>query len=120
MINFFSRSNFKFDKKRLKAEILEYLKKLQIEENKNLNIIIAGKRKIKAINCKYRKENLAVPVLSFSYLNDNQNNNLENNMLGEVFICYPLAVIMAAQKEKEVDSILIELIKHGINNILIS
>lgn len=74
---------------------------------------------MKAIASKYAHGNEALPVLSFSYLEKNKTSDVEKeNVLGEIFICYPQAIILAAEKEKKVDDIIIFLIKHGIENIM--
>lgn len=79
---------------------------------------------MKQIAKKYKKENLALPVLSFSYLNDSLKPNRavffpeKERLIGEVFICYPQAVLIAAKRERKVDSIISELIKHGLDNII--
>lgn len=115
MINFFRRSTYKIDKKRIIGEITKTLKKNGLNEDHDLNIIFTGKRKIREINKKFRNEDIAIPVLSFSYLNQKEK---QDNLIGEIFICYPLAVLLAAEREKEVDAVIIDLINHGINNIL--
>ncbi len=41
-----------------------------------------------------------------------------NNLLGEVFICYPQAVLLAAERNKKVNDILKWLIEHGVDNLV--
>lgn len=75
---------------------------------------------MKKIAQQYKKENMALPLLSFSY-KENEDFDyfpLEDKTVGEIFICYPQGVLLAAEKEKEVDIMIIELIKHGIENII--
>ena len=42
----------------------------------------------------------------------------EPQVIGEVIICFPQAVLLAAEKDKHLDSMLSDLILHGIQNIL--
>lgn len=110
MINILSSSRYRIERKILKNHIESILKDEQLINNKNINIVFVGKNKMRSISSKYKNENVALPVLSFLY-------NTEN-LLGEVFICYPQAVLLAAEREKKVNNILIQLIEHGINNLL--
>jgi len=124
MINFFSRSNYKLSRKIVAEKISSYLKEYGFAETYSLNVIFVGRRKMKKIAKKYKKEELALPILSFSYLNNNVETchgmslPTDEKLIGEIFICYPQAVLLAAKREKEVDTIIIELIKHGIENII--
>lgn len=85
----------------------------------NINIIFIGKRKMLEIANKYKSENEALPVLTFPYLknNDNISDVPDEKVIGEIFICYPQAVLLAAERNKIVDKMMLELIIHGINNI---
>ena len=66
------------------------------------------------ISSQYKNEDEALPVLSFLY-NEKETNN---HLLGEVIVCYPQAVLLAAQRNKKVDDILMQLIEHGVKNLL--
>lgn len=47
-------------------------------------------------------------------------NMLPNDkLLGEVFICFPQAVLLAAEKSKKVNDMMIFLIHHAIDNLLL-
>ena len=41
-----------------------------------------------------------------------------DTLLGEVVICYPLVILLAAERNKRVDEMINELIKHGIENLI--
>ena len=69
---------------------------------------------MKQIATRYKKEPVALPVLSFSYGQPEK----EDVPIGEVFICYPQAILLAAEREKRVDDIISFLVQHGIENIL--
>ena len=114
MINITSSSRYKISRKQLKNTVKAVLDELGVSSNYILNIIFICKIKMRRIAQKYKRENEALPVLSFPYKQQIE----EGQILGEVFICYPQAVILAAQRNKTVDYMLIELIKHGIKNLL--
>jgi ssRNA-specific RNase YbeY (16S rRNA maturation enzyme) len=41
------------------------------------------------------------------------------NLLGEIFICHPQAVLLAAEKNKRVDDMMTFLLHHAIDNLLL-
>ncbi|MBI4009101.1 rRNA maturation RNase YbeY [Candidatus Roizmanbacteria bacterium] len=115
MLNIVTSSRYKINRKLIKTKGDELMKKYNIHSNAVLNIIFVGKKKMKSIAAKYKNEDVALPVLSFSYL-DNPNKN--EAVIGEVIICYPQAILLAAEREKRVDDMLMKLITHGVENIL--
>ncbi len=98
----------------IKIAAEEIIASYAIHENSRLNIIFVGKNKMRDIAKKYKGEDEALPVLSFSYVNDPM---IKENTQGEIFICYPQAILLAAERDKKVDNILTMLVKHGVENI---
>jgi len=78
-------------------------------EFSSLNLIFVGKRKMKEIAAKYKKEKEALPILTFYYQEQN---------IGEIFICYPQMILLAAEKNKTIDYILNFLFQHAIQNLI--
>lgn len=131
MISIVSSSRYKINRKLLKKTSEEVLSIYNIPTSALLNIVFIGRKKMKTISAKYKQENVALPVLSFSYIDKSQIPEVDEvhkktsgvdkekeNVIGEIFICYPQAVLLAAEKEKKVDDIILFLLKHGIDNIL--
>ena len=117
MLNIISSSRYRIDRKLVKNTADEVLNKYGIPENAIFNIVFIGRKKMKDIAAKYKNENVALPVLSFAY-NDKDKLAEAEKPLGEVFICYPQAILLAAERQKKVDDLLAYLIKHGLENIL--
>lgn len=117
MLNIVSSSRYKVNRKLVKKTAEEILTSYNIPSSAILNIVFIGKKKMKTITIKYKQENVVLPVLSFSYYDLNPTLRVEN-ILGEIFICYPQAVLLAAEREKKVDDIILFLLKHGIENII--
>ena len=69
---------------------------------------------MKEISSSYKNEDVALPVLAFPYKEEKG----EDKLLGEIFICYPQAVLLAAQKNKKVDVTILQLIEHGVTNLI--
>lgn len=114
MINIKSSSRYKIPRNKIKEFIGSYLVNKGYSFNFDINIIFIGKNKMKKIAQTYKKENLPLPVLSFFY-NEKMNGNY---LLGEIFICYPQAILLAVHRNKKVDDIILELIKHGVDNLI--
>lgn len=114
MININSSSRYRLNKIFLKKSVKDFLYSKAITDDKTINIVFVGRNKMKKLSSVYKNESIALPVLSFSY-----NEKIEDeNILGEVVICYPQAVLLAAERNRKVEEILITLIKHGIENLL--
>jgi len=115
MINFFSSSRYKINKSVLQEYAEKAVQKYHNFRSSDLNIAFVGKRKMKQLAKEYKDEDVALPVLSFSYMNDPISKSV--NLIGEVVICYPQAILLAAERNKKVDVMLKQLIEHGIQNI---
>lgn len=115
MINVVTSSRYTTDRKKIRHLIREYLNQKGIGDEYILNIVFIGKNKMKTITEKYKHENQALPVLSFPYKEEKSE---DGKLLGEVIVCYPLGVLLAAERSKKVDDMMVFLIKHGIDNLL--
>lgn len=141
MIHIVDSARFRIDRIFVKQTAQAYLEKIGVDKKADLNIIFVGKRKMIYIATVYKREPEALPVLSFSYITTKkimkqaveidgdtiQHTELtatlptivhDDNLLGEIFICYPQAVLLAAERNKKVDDTLKSLIEHGINNLV--
>lgn len=114
MINLVTSSRYRVNRKHLVNHAKSYVASYDDDPDISLNIVFVGKRKMRDIAKKYKHEDVALPVLSFIY-----NQKLENNekLLGEIFICYPQAILLAAERGKKVDNIMMFLLEHAINNL---
>lgn len=114
MIQIISSSRYKINRRSIKQAAEQTLSQNPQAAHVDLNIVFVGKNKMKSIAKKYKKEDVALPVLSFPY-NERQEGN---TLIGEVLICFPQAVLMAAERNKKVDQIIVTLVEHGIQNLL--
>ncbi len=117
MINLICSSRYRINRQQIKKTANELLTQNGVGGNITVNIIFVGRNKMKDVSLKYKSENVALPVLSFSY-DDKTPPADRENLLGEVLICYPQAVIMAAQRNKRVEETITYLLKHGIENLI--
>ena len=114
MIQIHSSSRYKIQKKLYAKAAQDYLVIQGVSEDILVNIIFIGKIKMRQIAKTYKDEDVALPVLAFTYNNEEN----EERLLGEIFICYPQGVLLAAERNKTVDITIIDLIQHGIRNLL--
>ena len=115
MINIISSSRYKINRQKIKTFIRDFFEKEQIALEHSFNVVFVGKNKMKFFTEKYKNEKETLPILSFKY-----NENIGDNevLLGEIIICYPLVILLAAERNKRVDEMINELVKHGIENLL--
>lgn len=114
MINIISSSRYKINRKKIFAIVDDFFTKKNINEVNIVNIVFVGKNKMKKLATTYKNEPVALPVLSFPY-NEKQENNI---LIGEIFICYPQAVLLAAERNKRVDETINNLLIHGLENLI--
>ena len=107
------------DKDALEAKVISVLKKLDIDPQLQLNIAFVGKRKMRQIANTYKNEDVALPVLSFPYgSSEGPTSKTEEKIFGEIVVCFPQAVLLAAEKDKPLDVMILNLIEHGIRTII--
>lgn len=115
MIHIVSPSRYKLSTKQLKKDIAQILSRFIEGNDMVLNIVFVGKIKMRQIASTYKHEDVALPVLSFPYKGEEHEGE---KLLGEIIICYPQAVLLAAERNKKVDDMLLWLIDHGIKNLI--
>jgi ssRNA-specific RNase YbeY (16S rRNA maturation enzyme) len=115
MINIISSSRYKVNRKLIREKAVDLLKKIGYQENQTVNIVFIGRNKMRQICHRYKKEDTALPVLSFFY---DENRREKNNLYAEIILCYPQVVLLAAQRNKKVDDTILKLVEHGVNNLI--
>lgn len=116
MIHIHTTSRYTVSKKLHSSQSQAYLEKQGVGDFL-VNIIFVGKRKMTDIAKTYKHEDVALPVLAFPFKETTSEGN-DRPLLGEIFLCYPQVVLLAAEKEKSVDVMVQQLIEHGIRNLL--
>ncbi|MFZ6034825.1 MAG: rRNA maturation RNase YbeY [Patescibacteria group bacterium] len=114
MINIVSSSRYRINRKKLKAKSEEFLMSAGIGD-RTVNIVFVGRNKMREVANTYKNEDIALPVLSFPFKEVVVDNEA---LLGEIFICYPQAVLLAAERNRKVEETILSLIKHGVENLL--
>ncbi len=89
-----------------------------LSDKTELSIIFVGKRKAKELNLTYRQMDYIPEVLSFP--SDKEITPAGNLFLGDVMICFPLARQRAMVENQLMEKSIEELLRHGINNLVIN
>lgn len=115
MINVVAPSRYKVNTRKLKKDTAIILSRMVTNNDMVVNLVFVGRIKMRQIANTYKHEDVALPVLAFPFKGEEQEGE---KLLGEVIICYPQAVLLAAERNKTVDDMLLWLIEHGIKNLI--
>jgi rRNA maturation RNase YbeY len=115
MVTIVCPSRYQLNRKELKQFVVDLMVKKQISTRSTINIVFIGTRKMREIANTYKNEDVALPVLAFPYKELDLSGE---QMFGEVVLCYPQVVLLAAERGKKVDDMIKRLVEHGIDNIL--
>ncbi|MCR4392736.1 MAG: rRNA maturation RNase YbeY [Dehalococcoidales bacterium] len=96
-----------------------------IPPNAEVSLVIVGQERIQELNREYRGKNRPTDVLSFSLIEQKENETEAFigppdglNHLGEVIISYPQAVLQADEHQHSIKKEMVILIIHGILHLL--
>jgi ssRNA-specific RNase YbeY (16S rRNA maturation enzyme) len=115
MIRIITSSRYLVDRQRIRLFVESFFAKNNLGSSLSVNIVFVGKTKMRTIASTYKHEDVALPVLAFPYRDDT---GLGEALLGEIFLCYPQVVLLAAERNKRLNPLIDELIEHGMKNLL--
>lgn len=116
-------ARYLIDRNKIRATIHKVLNKEKLE-NIDVSVIVVGKRKMQELNNKYRNMDYPTNVLSFCQydLGLEENDDFVSGdgrvYLGDVVICYPVAVEQARESWMLVDDWIDELVEHSMQHLL--
>jgi rRNA maturation RNase YbeY len=113
-IYFTSDSRYQVDRQ----FVIQYLTKIWQQRglpSGALSVAFVGSRKAKQLAKTYLKDDQAHPVLTFPYLVQTKSfpTEIENDLLGEIIICYPQVSLHAASQDKEINTIISQFLDHA-------
>ena len=108
MVTIITDSDLQFNTKNLLTQLKLVVKELGIKGD--LTIKLGGEAESQSLNAQYRGKNYPTDVLSFFCGEDHP----DGYYLGDIFICYPVAVEQASEYSIGVDKELFTLMIHGI------
>lgn len=110
---------FPVSSQKVKQALKDFFKKRGIVSDAEVSVALVGEEKMKSLSKKYLKDAFNHSVLSFTNEESGfaypQNAPLD---LGEIVVCYPLALEEAKKESKLVDEKVVELLLHGANHLL--
>jgi len=113
MINIITSSRYKVDRTQIRNQVIALLAKNSLPETESVNVVFVGKNKMRSIAGTYKNEDVALPVLSFLYREGG-----DAELFGEIVLCYPQVVLLAAERNKRVNDMIAFLIDHGFDNLI--
>ncbi len=119
-------SRYPVDRKRLRLVVGRTLDKNGYTGKVTVSLAVVGTRKMQAINKRYHGVDEPTDVLSFPYLDPLSKNQKERSfftppgqlVLGDVVVCFPVAVEQARVKQTLVDEEIDFLVEHGLEHLL--
>lgn len=122
-INILADAKFPFDRGELRSHLTRVLAKHKLVKDIELDIQVVGKRKMSELHHDFLKLDGATDVLSFP-LNDPEDDRPFISSpdgilrLGDIVICYSVAVEEALEKQCKLDSQIQFLAEHGLMHLL--
>ena len=120
-IKILADSKYPVDRKKIRADLKEVLARHNIVDNCELGVMIVGKRKMAELNEKYMSKKGPTDVLSFPIIGE-ENEFVSSPdgilRLGDIVVCYPVAMDYALRRQMLMDRVISELIEHGCLHLL--
>jgi len=116
MIFIKTSSRYMINRRAIKRATADFLREQNMsEDTHDVNIAFIGRTKMRTISRDYKDEDVALPVLAFPFHEKNEEGRL---FLGEVIMCYPQVILLAAERNKRVDVMIERLLLHGLTNLI--
>lgn len=115
------QSNYSVGSVRIKKKLADFLAKNGIVSDGEVSVAIVGEKKMMDVGRQYLKDKKLHNVLSFtpSEVKGNFVYPPDGTLhLGEIIICYPVAVREAKQENVLIDERVYKLIEHGASHLL--
>lgn len=122
-INILADAKFPFDREFVRAKLTEVLHKYKLKDGVEVTVSVVGKRKMTQYHVDYMNLPGPTDVLSFP-LNDPSDSRPFVSppdgvlRLGDIVICYSVAVEEALEKQIKVDEQVAFLAEHGLMHLL--
>lgn len=122
-VNIVADAKYPFDRRALRLHLTKVLAKYRLTEKIEVDIQVVGKRKMTQLHLDFMQLAGPTDVLSFP-LNDPADErpflSAPDGMLrlGDIVICYPVALEEAIQKQIKLDSQIQFLAEHGLMHLL--
>ncbi len=116
IVDITSDSRYKFDRKNVRDRVEKILAEHGVAGDAWVGVMIAGERKMRELHKKYLETDETTDVLSFPL--EGVNYPDEVLRLGDVVVCYPVAIRQARENNRMVDDEIGFLVEHGCLHLL--
>ncbi len=112
-------ARYPVDRKQIR-ETIRRVVELHNLDKVEVSVLVVGKRKMAELNQQYRNKKGPTDVLSFALNEAPISIETENeiNHLGDIVVCYPIAIEYALKRQILVDRVINELVEHGCLHLL--
>lgn len=122
-VEIISDSKFPVDRKKIREAVAEVLMEQRIDVDVELCVLVVGTRKMTVLNEKHMKRSGPTDVLSFPLQDPSDNRPFIVApdgvlRLGDIVVCYPVAMEQAITSQILVDQAVCDLVKHGTLHLL--
>lgn len=115
-IDIFSESRYSINREAIKKMLIACLENNNVTSDVDLSVSFVGERKMKILHKKYMETEESTDVLSFPLEGVEYPDNILH--LGDIVVCYPVAVRQAGENNRMVDDEINFLIDHGCKHLL--
>ena len=122
-IQIIADSKYKVDKSVVRERMIAALARHHLTDKVQVVIEIVGRRRITELNETYLKHQGVTDVLSFPLNDPNDNRAFVARPdgildLGEIVVCYPVAMEGAVERQVTIDEQIADLAEHGLMHLL--
>lgn len=115
-IDFITESRYSFDRKKVREALEKLLLEQGVTGDAELTVSVVGERKMKTLHKKYLETDETTDVISFPLEDVVMPDG--KLILGDIVICYPVAVEQARAENRMVDDEISFLAQHGCLHLL--
>jgi len=115
-IDIFCESRYQINRFAIRATLDKCLLENNVTSDVEMSVSIVGERKMKDLHQKYMQTAESTDVLSFPLEGTEYPDNILR--LGDIVICYPVAVRQARENNRMVDDEIDFLVDHGCKHLL--
>lgn len=108
-------SRYPIHRRKISQTVEDFIKEAKLNEVE-VSITVVGSRKARDLNFRWCGKPEPTTVLTFAF---DEPRGLDGILrLGDIVICYPLALVIAQEDDLLVDQAIDKLVVHGLNNLI--
>jgi probable rRNA maturation factor len=125
-VDILASSRYPVNRDRIRDMVRMVVVREQLTSDLVVSVMIVGKRKMREINRDFHGEDYATDVLSFPYTDPQSSRDAgifvvppkSVTILGDLVVCFPVAMERATEKQHLVDDEIDNLVEHGMMHLV--